>query len=244
MTTNNNKIDLSIIIPVYNENESAELMLNIFFLYLKLKIEVIIVYDFDEDSTVEIARKLQKKYTNIKIIKNNSTGAKNALLTGLKESSSDIILLTVIDELCPITSYEKMHKLIKEDSYDLVSATRYKRGGKRYGGSILGHFFSKTANFVLHYMFKFPLSDATTGIKMFKKSIFDGIELKSNIGWSFALELSLKSYLIDLKITEYPIKSIDRIFGGSSTFHFFLWIKKYYSIIIWGVYQIIKKKFK
>ena len=166
------------------------------------------------------------------------------MLTGLKVSSSDIILLTVIDELCPITSYEKMHKLIKEDSYDLVSATRYKKGGKRYGGSILGHFFSKTANLILHFMFKFPLSDATTGIKMFKKSIIDKIQLKSNVGWSFALELSLKSYLIDLKITEYPIKSIDRIFGGNSTFHFFLWVKKYYLIIIWGVYQIIKKKFK
>ena len=79
---------------------------------------------------------------------------------------------------------------------------------------------------------------------MFKKSIIDKIQLKSNVGWSFALELSLKSYLIDLKITEYPIKSIDRIFGGNSTFHFFLWVKKYYLIIIWGVYQIIKKKFK
>ena len=75
---------------------------------------------------------MNKTINNIKIIKNDSTGAKNALLSGLKESSSDIILLTVIDELCPITSYEKMYKLIKEDSYDLVSATRYKRGGKRY----------------------------------------------------------------------------------------------------------------
>lgn len=244
MTSKNKKIDLSIIIPVYNEDESAELMLNIFFLYLKLNIEIIIVYDFEEDTTVEIVRKLQKKYNNIKIIKNESIGAKNAILSGLKVSSSDIILITVIDELCPITSYEKMYKLIKDDSYDLVSATRYKRGGKRYGGSILGHIFSKTANLILHFMFKFPLSDATTGIKMFKKSIIDKIQLKSNIGWSFALELSIKSYLIDLKITEYPIKSIDRIFGGSSTFHFFLWVKKYYSIIIWGVYQIIKKKSK
>ncbi len=244
MTSNNNNLDLSIIIPVYNENESAELMLNIFFLYLKLNIEIIIVYDFDGDSTVEIARKLQKKYANIKIIKNESSGAKNALLSGLKVSSSDIILLTVIDELCPITSYEKMYTLIKEGSYDLVSATRYKKGGKRYGGSVLGHFFSKTANLILHFIFKFPLSDATTGIKMFKKNIIDRIQLKSNVGWSFALELSLKSHLLNLKITEYPIKSIDRIFGGNSTFHFFLWVKKYYSIIIWGVYQIIKKKFK
>lgn len=243
MSTNKN-LDLSIIIPVYNENESAELMLNIFFLYLKLNIEIIIVYDFDEDKTIEIAKNLKKKYQNIKIIKNESTGAKNALLTGLKASSSDVILLTVIDEICPITSYEKMYKLIKEESYDLVSATRYKKGGKRYGGSILGHFFSKTANLLLHFIFNFPLSDATTGIKIFKKHIVEDMHLKSNVGWSFALELSLKSYLKDYKITEYPIKSVDRIFGGKSTFHFFLWVKKYYSIIFWGIYQIIKKKIK
>ena len=44
MNTKNN-LDLSIIIPVFNEDESAELMLNIFYLYLKLQIEIIIVYD-------------------------------------------------------------------------------------------------------------------------------------------------------------------------------------------------------
>lgn len=242
--TTQNKLDLSIIIPVYNEDESAELMLNIFYLYLKLKIEIIIVYDFDNDSTVKIAKILQNKYPSIKIIKNSSKGAKNAFITGLNASSSDIILLTVIDEICPITSYHSMFKLIKEKNFDLVSATRYKNGGKRYGGSILGHIFSKTSNFILHNLFRFPLSDSTTGIKMFKKSIFNKLKLDSNIGWSFALELSLKSFLSDFKLTEVPIKSIDRLFGGKSTFHFFSWTQKYYSLIFWGIIQIIIKKLK
>ena len=239
-----NNIDLSIIIPVYNEDDSAELMLNIFYLYLKLKIEIIIVYDFDNDSTVKIAQSLKNKYPTIKVIKNSSIGAKNALITGLKASSSDIILLTVIDEICPITSYHSMFTLIKENNFDLVSATRYKNGGKRYGGSILGHIFSKISNFILHHLFSFPLSDSTTGIKMFKKSIFDNLSLNSNIGWSFALELSLKSYLLDYKITEVPIKSIDRLFGGKSTFHLISWTQKYYSLIFWGIIQIIIKKLK
>ena len=240
----NNHPELSIIIPVYNENESAELMLNIFFLYLKLNIEIIIVYDYDDDTTIPIVNDLKKKFPNIEILKNSSNGAKNAFITGLENSKSDIILLTVIDEICPITSYEKMFDLIKNHSYDLVSATRYSNGGKRYGGSFMGHFFSKIANLILHTILRFPLSDATTGIKMFKKNIFKNITLESNTGWSFALELSLKAYLQNYRIAQVPIKSIDRIFGGESTFKLFSWIQKYYSLAIWGAIQILKRNLK
>jgi len=236
--------DLSIILPVFNEGESVELMINILILYLKINIEIIVIYDHDQDSTIEPIKILKKKYGNIKLIKNEKEGAKNAFITGVKHSNSDIILLTVVDEIFPILSYLKMYHFIKDENYDLVSATRYSKGGLRLGGSILGHILSKYSNLGFNKIISFPLTDATTGIKMMKLKAIKSIILEAETGWSFALELSIKFYLKDFKITEVPIRSIDRIFGGKSTFKLIPWIKKYNSIIFWGIKEIIKKRIK
>ena len=43
----------------------------------------------------------------------------------------------------------------------------------------------------------FPLSDLTTGIKMFKKDFFKNVEIQSNpVGWVFAFELTIKGFII------------------------------------------------
>ena len=112
-----------------------------------------------------------------------------------------------------------MIKMIVDENYDFVSGTRYKNGGKRLGGSLIGHLLSFIANKSFSFITKFPLSDLTTGIKMFKKVFFDRIEISSNpVGWVFAFELTIKAYTMNLKIGEVPLISVDRLFGGTSTF--------------------------
>jgi len=231
----NNNPDLSIILPVFNEKESISIMINILEFNIDFNHEIIMVYDNDDDNTIDEINKLQLKFSNIHLIKNEKIGAKNAFLTGLKHSKSDIILLTAVDEIFPITSYKKMFDLIKYQNYDLISGTRYSNGGKRYGGSLIGHFLSYLANKIIFYCTKFPLSDATTGIKMFKKEIMNNIILESkNIGWAFAFELSLKSYKNKNKISEIPLKSVDRLFGGSSSFKVGSWIIEYLKWFFWS----------
>ena len=74
-----------------------------------------------------------------------------------------------------------------------------------------------------------------------KKEIWNSIEFKSNpIGWAFAFELSIKTYINGYKISEYPIKSVDRLFGGSSTFKLGSWLKEYLRWFFWGIKEIRK----
>ena len=138
-----NKIpDLSIILPVFNEKESVGIMINILEATLDFEHEIIVVFDQDNDNTILEVKKLQNKYSNIFLVKNKHYGAKGAFLTGLSFSKSKIILLTAVDEIFPITSYRKMYDLIINKDFDLISGTRYAHGGKRYGGSLIGHFLS------------------------------------------------------------------------------------------------------
>ena len=133
--------NLSIIIPVYNEKESLSLMVKILNSTLEFDNEIIIVYDDESDNSIPIAKKLQNNFNNIILVHNKiGRGVKYALRAGVNKSKYQNILITAVDEIFPILSIDKMLNMIVNDGYDFVSGTRYKSGGKRLGGSLIGHF--------------------------------------------------------------------------------------------------------
>ena len=235
---------LSIILPVYNEKESLNIMVRLLNSTIKFNIEIIIVHDSLTDNSIEAANNLKNEYKNIKVIHNKiGPGVKNAVQTGVENSSNEIILVTAVDEVFPIISIEKMLDEIIKNNKDFVSGTRYSKGGARLGGSFIGSLLSQTANKIFNLLSNIPLTDCTTGIKMMKKKVWNNIKFESNpVGWAFAFELSIKSYIQGYKITEYPIKSVDRLFGGSSTFKIGSWIKEYLKWFIWGLIKTNKLK--
>ena len=228
---------LSIILPVHNEKESLEIMIRLLNSTLNFEHEIIVIYDNENDNSIEAANKLKKNIPNFKMIKNKiGKGVKNAIQEGVNNAKYEIILITAVDEIFPIIAIDEMIEKIVLENFDLVSGTRYSLGGKRLGGSILGTILSKTANKLFCILTKFPLNDLTTGIKMMKKNVWNEIKLESKpVGWAFALELSIKAKIKNYKITEVPLKSVDRLFGGKSTFKPIPWIIEYFRWFIWGL---------
>ena len=241
-----NKKELSIILPVYNENESLELMVKILTHSLDFDHEIIIVYDSLDDRSVPIAKRLENNFSNVRAVHNKiSHGVKYAIQSGLSVARFEFILITAVDEIFPILEINKMLEKMINEKYDLISGTRYKLGGKRLGGSLLGRIMSVLANYSFKLITNFPLSDATTGIKMIKKNCLNKLNLTFNpIGWSCAFEISIRAYLQNYKIGEVPLKSVDRLFGGISTFKSGSWTVEYLKLYLWGVFQIYKKKTK
>ena len=236
---------LSILLPVLNEQENLSIMVNFLEATIKVEHEVLIIYDRHDDNSIVPSKELINKFSNIKLLHNDKgAGVRNAVTKGVEESKYNIILITTVDEIFPIISVDKMLKLITEYDCDIVTGTRYKYGGKRYGGSIIGHLLSRLGNKVFQMVSGIPVSDSTTGMKMFKKNIFKSIDLKSNLGWAFAFELNIKAYIAGYKFGEAPLTSIDRLFGGASTFKAFSWLKEYFKWFVWGLLQIKKKKVK
>ena len=188
-------------------------------------------------TTLSLLQKKCKKFNNIILVHNKfGKGVKYALKAGVEKSKYNNILVTAVDEIFPILSMN----MIVNENYDFISGTRYKNGGKRLGGSFIGHCLSLLANKSFSLITAFPLSDLTTGIKMFKK-VFNRIEISSNpVGWVFAFELTAKAYVMNLKIGEVPLISIDRLFGESllSDLENGLRISQ---MLFWGLNKFIKK---
>lgn len=236
--------EISIILPVYNEKDSLPIMVRLLETSIKIKKEIIIVYDNENDNALDVAKELVNEYQNIKLVQNKiSKGVKYAVDVGVNHAKYDIIIITAVDEIFPIIAIERMLEHLIENDLDFISGTRYSKGGLRLGGSLFGHIFSRIANATFKFITKIPFSDCTTGIKMMKKDVWNSIQLESKpIGWAYSFELAIKVYLKKYKVDEFPLKSVDRLFGGSSTFNFGPWLKEYLRWFVWGVKKIKNEK--
>ena len=237
--------ELSIILPVYNEKDSLPIMVRILNSSIKFKKEIIIVYDSENDNTIEVAKELANEFENVKVVHNKlSKGVRFAVDSGVANAKFETVLITAVDEIFPIIAVDQMISHMIENNLDFISGTRYSKGGLRLGGSLMGSIFSRIANKLFKLITNIPFSDCTTGIKMMKKKVWQSIELESKpIGWAYAFELSIKVYLQEYKIGEYPLKSVDRLFGGTSTFRFGPWLSEYLKWFFWGIKKIrVKNK--
>lgn len=235
---------LSILIPVRNEGVNIKIMLKILNAAIDAKHEVLVIYDSSDDDTIPAVKSIESAYPNVRLVYNDlGRGVINAIRTGVKASRGEYVLIFAADEVGPVVAIDDMMMLLDEGC-DLVSCTRYAYGGRRLGGSLLGGMLSRLANNLLCVFSGSVFTDATTGIKIFKKQVFEDIRLESNpIGWAFIFELALKAQYKRLKLGEVPIVSIDRLYGGKSTFLLGPWIKEYLRWFIWGIrYLPLTKK--
>jgi dolichol-phosphate mannosyltransferase len=221
-------MDLTIILPVRNEGFNLKIMLQILRAAVEKTHEVLVVVDSFEDSSIAVVEKIRPVYPELSwVLNEKGPGVVNAIRTGVEVASGQAVLIFAADEVGPVLAIEDMMILLREGC-DFISCTRYAHGGRRLGGSVLGGILSRGANHLFRSITRSPFSDATTGIKLFRKSIFPMLNLESRpIGWACAFEMAIKAQQAGLKLGEVPIVSIDRLYGGKSTFTLLPWIREY-----------------
>ncbi len=238
MTTNDVQ-SLAIVLPVLNEGINLRIMLKILRATVDVPHEVLVVCDSPDDDSIPVVEKMQRDYEHVRVVHNTlGRGVINAIRAGVSAAKSDVILIFAADEVGPVLAIDDMLELIRE-GHDFVSCTRYAHGGRRLGGSAVGGVMSRTANRLFSRVAGSALSDATTGIKMFRKSVFADLALESKpVGWAVAFEMSIKAQLRGLKLAEVPIVSIDRLYGGKSTFKLGPWTVEYLRWFLWGATRL------
>ncbi len=239
MSIRDNEESLAILIPVLNEGVNLRIMLKILRATVDVPHEVLVVCDSQDDDSIPVVEAMRSEYPNARVVLNTlGRGVINAVRAGVAAAEAGIILIFAADEVGPVLAVEDMLALIRE-GYDFVSCTRYAHGGRRLGGSAVGGVLSRTANRLFSRVGGSVLTDATTGIKMFRKPLFEKLDLQSRpIGWVCAFEMSIKAQLLGLKLAEVPIVSIDRLYGGKSTFKVRSWTLEYARWFVWGAARL------
>jgi hypothetical protein len=201
--------------------------------------EILVVYDDPDDTTVPVIADLRRTHPNLRgHLNERGPGVFNAVCVGVERACGKFVLVYAADEIGPVLAIEPMLRLMRAGC-DLVSATRYAAGGRRYGGSLLGHALSYFANKLFWLCSSTAMSDCTTGMKMFRREVFNRLELTGNgSGWSFAFEMAIHAQMQHLRLGEVSVVSIDRLFGGASTFRPLPWIASYSRLLFYGVSRL------
>jgi len=232
---------LSILLPVRNEGINLRIMVKLLKAVVEVPHELLIVYDTPEDDSIPVVRGMLNDYTSLRLVHNQrGRGVLNAIRAGVDAAVGEYILLFAADEVGPVLAIEDMLALMQEGC-DMVSCSRYAHGGRRLGGSVIGGVLSRLANRLFHQMAGCVLSDATTGIKLFRRSLFYTLNLEARpVGWAVTFEMAMKAQLAGWKLGEVPVISIDRLYGGKSTFRVGPWTGEYLRWFSWGVRHLRK----
>jgi dolichol-phosphate mannosyltransferase len=227
---------VTILLPVRNEEMNLRILLRVFRTALEYPHEVLVIHDTADDKSIPVVRNAQPGYPGLRLVHNQlGRGVINAIRAGVAAASADIVVILCADDTGPVLVVDDMLALMREGC-GFVSVTRYAHGGRRLGGSLVGGLLSRAANWLFHNIVRSPFTDATTGCKMFRRENFKDFALASRpVGWAFAFEMAIKAPHLGLKLGEVPLVSVDRLFGGQSSFRPGPWVAEYSRWFAWGV---------
>ena len=230
---------LDIIIPVYNEDENIVRLLKALEDEIVCNFRVLICYDSESDKTLKYVKNKNIINKEILLIKNPKQGPNSAIIAGINSSKAEIILIYMADDFNNIKLINNMINLIERGN-ELIIPSRFIAGGKMLGANKIKKMITIVGSYLIYYFARIPFKDCTNAFKMFSANLKDKIKLDSTTGFTFAMELTTKSYLLNLKIIEIPsvwIESKNR----KSNFKIFKWLPYY---IYWLIYSMIKNLFK
>ena len=216
---------LSIVMPVYNEGAVITKTINQVEKAVKTPHELLIIYDMGKDTTVVPVKKIQKKYTNVKLVKNiYGKGALNALKTGLVKANGAAVCVMMADLTDDAKVVNTMMDKFNKD-YDVVAASRYMPGGLQIGGPLIKQILSRAAGLSLHYIAGIPTHDATNSFKIYSKKLLTKTKIESDGGFELGIELTVKAHFNGFKVTEVPTTWI--YLAKVSRFNMKKWLPKY-----------------
>ena len=170
-------MDLSIVIPLFNEEESLPELSAWIERVMKennFSYEVIMIDDGSTDSSWKVIEQLRSGNSNIKGVKFQRNYGKSAALNeGFKSSQGDVIITMDADMQDSPDEVPELRRMIIEDGFDIVSGWKK----KRYDNTFSKNIPSKLFNSAARRMSKIKLHDFNCGLKSYSKKVVKSIEV-------------------------------------------------------------------
>lgn len=201
MDRNNKQPLLSVVMPVYNEQETiAEIIRQVRSSGID-SIELIVVDDKSTDKTRKILKVLEPIIDKL-IFKENNEGKGSALREGIYHATGDIVIIQDADLEYDPKEYQQLIQPIIDGRADVVYGTRF-MGSQAHRVVYFWHYVANTILTLASNMFtNLNLTDMETCYKVFKREIIQSIEIKEN---SFGIEPEVTAKVAKLKVKVYEV---------------------------------------
>lgn len=208
------KTGLSVVVPAYNEQDNLKSSVESVYQVLKaLKFdwEIIIVNDGSKDKTGQVARSLQKKIPNVKLVEHfPNRGYGGSLRAGFAAATKDFVTLAHADSQFDFSEITSLFSKMQETEADIVSGIRV-----HDSDPLLRRINRWLWNKLVYALFGHLATDIDCGFKLFKRSVFSQINLTSN-GALIDTQLFAAARARGLKISEVPVTHLSRKSGKST----------------------------
>ncbi len=172
----NHNMDLSIIVPFYNEDESLKELYNWIQRVvdpLNWSYEVIFVDDGSTDKSWEVTEQLRRNSEHVRGIKfRRNYGKSAALYCGFAAAEGDVVITMDADLQDSPEEIPELVRMIHEENYDIVSGWKKKRYDP-IGKTLPSKLFNRTVRAVSGI----KLHDFNCGLKAYRNEVIKNIEV-------------------------------------------------------------------
>jgi glycosyltransferase involved in cell wall biosynthesis len=230
-------MDLSIIIPMFNEAENAKSTLNRVEEALASfagTYEIIAVNDGSLDKTLDILNRLAEQDRKLKVVSySKNVGRGMALRKGFRESSGEIIVSIDADlSYSPHYILDFVETLRKEPEIDFVLASPYMPGGGVQNVPFHRLWISRFGNKILRFAMPNRIYTSTGIFRAYRKKVLDSLEIESD-GKEIHLEILSKALALGYRVKETPAILTSRKKGKSK----FKFRKTVFSHLVFSVFE-------
>lgn len=206
MIQNSTSEKLSIVVPVYNEEENVGLLVaRLEGALHSVNYEIILVDDGSTDNTRQEIKKLSN--TNVALIElKKNYGQSLALASGIDYATGDYIITMDGDLQNDPDDILMMLNKAKTEDWDVVTGIRQKRKD-----NLVRTFPSKIANWIIRKSTHLDIQDHGCALKVFNKETAKELNLYGEMH----RYITLLAFLNGARITEVKVKHHQRQFGKS-----------------------------
>ena len=185
-------MNIDVIIPCYNEENTIEIIILESIKHLNTKDNLLIVDDGSTDKSNFLIKNLANKFSNISLIKHEKNLGKGAAIkTALKKVKNEIVIIQDSDLEYNPSEYKKLIKPILELRADVVYGSRFVSSDVH---RVL-YFWHKIGNNLLTFLSNIftnlNLTDMEVGLKAFKSNKILKLNLKEK-RFGFEPEVTIK----------------------------------------------------
>jgi dolichol-phosphate mannosyltransferase len=217
---------VSVVIPVYNEDETIVTNLDRVFEAVRLPCEILVVYDSPEDTTVPHLEKYARAESRlVPTLNEYGPGPARAIRYGIDHAASDVAVVTMADGSDDPQQIDQLTRLV-ERGVVVAAASRYTKGGQQVGGPSFKSFLSRLAGRTLQWFARVGTRDATNSFKAYSTEFVRSVGIHSDSGFEIGIEMVAKARRLRLPVAEIPTIWLDRPMG-TSNFRMVAWIPRY-----------------
>ena len=213
---NNSSNSHLVVIPTYNEIDNIEDFVD---QIIKIDVDILIVDDNSPDGTGDLVEKLSENLSQVNLLKRSGKlGLGSAYRDGFKWGLNEGYKYLIEMDADFSHSFSDLKNILQNSkNFDVVIGSRYIPGGGSNGWDFKRKLLSSYANKLSKVLLRSKINDMTSGFRSYSSEALNEINFFStkSDGYSFQIEMTIRSIEKKLSIKEVPIIFTERSLGNS-----------------------------